>query len=393
MSEELPRQVREGEAADPDGIGLERGRRALLTTVRRKIVGNEKRQQTAAGAAAVDVVAKLQEFADAAGRDEDRLSNNEMTGLLDRSGLSLRVPPVSETTDDSGLYAFYPFHQALLRAVATADAEYDLTLPDDERARRALGYAGAELIAEQRVEDSIDEDSDLPDPEEGIPGYDWVSTDEDRRWSGRPLRALLYALLTESADEPDSAGLPADAVDRVELINYGEPKVKGYEVPAEQDGLTVKSDTEPPDTTGTTHQYAVDFRIVGDLDEATSDDGKQVGNYLEQHLNAIHLVARYDSSMGSHPVAVDRQEESEGTAADGLGEDSYEEESARRKERMDMEVPFDSVPEGLWKAMEDTKLGYRNGDYKFDVSAPTTDEIIGTSHSWQQGKPGQEYKP
>jgi hypothetical protein len=412
VSEEFPRRVRGEEAVASDEIGLEKGQRALLTTVRREIVGNEKRRQTAAGAAAVDVVATREEFADAAGRDEHQLSNNDMPQLLDRTGLSLRVPPVSETTNDSGLYGFYPFHQALLQAITTADAEYDLALPDDERTRRALGYAGAELIAEQRVEDSAgetgpdrdgdeavegadhsgddEEAADLPSPEESILGYDWVSTDEDRRWSGRPLRALLYTLLTESG----GAGLPADAVNRVELINYGEPKVKGYEVPAEQIGLTLESDAEPPDTTGTTHQYAVDFRVVGDLGEATSDDGKQVEDYLEQHLNAIHLVARYKSSMRGQPVAADRPEESEEIATNGVGEAGISEEAARRKERLDLEVPFERVPEGLWKAMEDAILEYRNGKYKFDVSGPgPTDEIIGSSHSWQKGKPGQKDKP
>ena len=497
MSEGGPRAVSEGPAGD-DEVSLDAGRRALLERVRDDLVGPEKTRQTVAGAVAVDRVAKLSEFADRAGRDGHSVSNNDTLDTLDETGLSLRVPPVNKSVNDEGLYAFYDYQQAFLAGVAAANAPHQVTVQDDERARRALSYAGAEMIAKARVEtdsdapsasqgasaetddgagasrdtgddepgielddrvretcaeygfdpsagaravrdrvqqildedmvsvaasgrdsdeqavrddlkdlrsalnlvietrevreerggpaddagedgEGSDDDSDAeagPDPEAGVLGYDWVRTDEERPWTGRSLRALLYAVLTES----DEVGPEPGAVDRVELINYGEPTVRGYEVPTDRSDVTLLGDEDIPYPEDEANQHAIDFRIVGDLDR--EEGARLVEDRLQQHLNAVHLLARYEPSMGR---ASDRGDEPEGLAADGAGEDDYTEEAARRRERLDMPVPFDRVPVGLWRAMEDTKLRRRAGDYEVRVYG-SADEVVGTSRSWQQDK-------
>jgi hypothetical protein len=497
--------------SDPDlneeteTVSLEEGRRALLTAVRADLL-SEKRRQTAAGAASVGMVATLAEVADAAGRKVGRLSNNEVLSPFDRAGLGLRVSLFSRSVNDQAVFGFYDVHRTFLREIADADTERDLLLPDDERSRRLFGYAGAELVAGERVaaaadtedsraeadgtgaeadgtggeadegvagadEDDADEEwadefaelcerygfepdadpaelvawiqdtldegrvtfianrsgedptalrdelrdarwdlqkriytrrlddevadsdddapaesdsgaADRPDPEEGVLGYDWVST-ADRPWSGRPLRALLYAVMTEESglDFPDSA------VDRVELINYGEPTVRSYELPLARADVTLVSDRERPGPPEKTDQHAVDFRVVGDLFDAAPAAERRVRDALEQHLNALHLLARYQSSMETGPTGVVDPsgvdtEDGRDVATDGFGPEDMTEEATRREADADLETPFERVPGALWDAMEATLLDCRRGDYEFEVHS-TDQEIVGTSRSWQ----------
>ncbi len=488
MSEAGPRAVTDGEPENGE-VSLEEGGRALLERVRDDLVGNEETRRTVAGAAAVDRVATRAELADLAGRDPHNVSNNDTLDTLDEAGLSLRVPPVTRSTNDEGLYAFYDYQQAVLADVAGADAGHELALPDHERTRRALSYAGAEMVAEKRIEtdgdagatdtaaapeagddadehlavdldddlratceeygfdlsdgprtardrvqrvleedtvsvvasghdadertvradlrdvryrlnvaietgelrsgagraddtDDTDADDTVPDPEAGVLGYDWVRTEADRSWTGRSLRALIYAVLTES----DEVGPGPESVDRVELINYGEPTVKGYEVPTDRGDVTLLSDEPLPVPDDEANRHAIDFRIVGALDRDGEDGERLVEDRLEQHLNYVHLLARYDRSMGQSPEAVAHGEEPDNLAADGEGGQEYTDEAARRKERMDMSVPYEAVPDGLWRAMEDTKLDRLAGGYETRVYG-SADEVVGTSRSWQGDTP------
>jgi len=500
VTDGLPRRVRADGEPTAETVTLSEGRRALVTALRRDVVGNERRQQTVAGAAAVRLVATLADLAETAGRDTDRLANNEVPTLLDRAGLSLRVPPIGLSTNDKGLFGFYGYQQAALRAASDADAGHEFELPDDERSRRALGYAGAELVARQRVretagetppgtadvssdggdahdeggtddgdaddeggtddgdahderlrsllvehdfdpdadpretvdwlEDTIEAgrvsaiaarsgedprtvredyrdlryelnkrihwlgldddgtasddgtaDSVEPEPEAGVLGHDWVST-ADRPWSGRSLRGLLYAVLTES----DGLALPDDAVDRVELINYGEPTVRAYEVPSDRRDLTLLSGDEPAADPSKTSQFAVDLRIVGDFADLDDLDESSVEAALEQHLNAVQLMARYDEDVREDvQVAVD-DHDGDPVATDGATPVGTTEEAAERKERALVETPFDDlIPPGLRDAMDKAEYGWRNGDR--DLAAYTTDtEIVATSYSWEEDR-------
>ena len=484
VSHGRPTAVTDGEAA-AGAVALSEGEAALLTAIRRDFVGNEARQATAAGAAAVPLVATLSELADAADRGKGRLTSNHEHELLDRAGLSLRVPPIWSSANDQGLYAFYSYQQAMLRTIAAADSDHEIQLPDGERARRALRYVGAELIADRRleteaataetegeatdesgidtdderltellesvgfdpdtdpqavvewiddtlehgresyiaarsgsdpateredlretryelnrrihwlglqVEDSDDEDEEpaMPDPADGVLGYDWVRTG-DHRWSGRPLRGLLYAVLTES----DRLDLPDDSVDRIELINYGDVSVHAYEVPTERPDITFLRGDEPAGDPDHIDRHAVDFRAVGDFSGLGRLTTETVENAIKQHLNMFQLLARYDDSIERAPPTTAGAGDDRAAAAtasaddgstDGAGSAGMTDEAASRREDAQLETPFDDlVPDGLREAMDKVHDGTRYGEYENEAYL-SDGEIVGTSHSWETGR-------
>lgn len=472
MSEELPRAVCEGEATGPDEVSLETGVTTLVSTVRDRLVDTDKRRRSSAGAARVRMVTTRQELTELARRDTTSISSNEIPDQWDRTGLSLQVPRLSRTDNSQTNYGFYDYQQAFLGAIAEAETKTDLSFPTDDLSRRALGYAGAELEAERRVETTraepaatateetppaaeatdeadperlveirerygfdedataremrswiqltldrgtesyiaarsgeadrtvrqdlrddraelsrlietedepdtgtatdtgttgADGDGDRPAPEDGVLGYDWVST-EDRAWSGRPLRGLLYATLTGE----DGLGLSDDAVDRVELLNYGEPTVRGEAVPTEHDRLRLYADEELRYDPGAVDQFALDFRVVGDT--AGTADEKQVTDALEQHLNAVQLMARYDPDR--HGGGPPERE------TDGAGPAGTTDATAEYVDEERLETPHDDVPAGLLATMESTRVAWKEGEYEFDAYS-TDGEIVGTSRSWE----------
>lgn len=476
VSDDLPRSVRDDPWTEvaSDQVSLQEGEQMFLVAVRRDFVGNEKRQQTADGAATINIVATPQELADAAGRDEANMMNNKTPHFMDRAGLALRVPNIERSSNDQALFGFCDEHRGLLRTISKADADHELQLPDDERARRMVAYVGAELIAEERAKgtlagsdrgeapqesaadtmdnaesdefselrdalgledevdpealsesiqevldsgivswlaDLIDQDeatlrrglkdaryklnlwryrqllnedgpssaasddttereAETPAPDDGVLGYDWVST-ADRSWSGRPLRSLLYALLTES-----SGPLPDEAIDRIELVNYGEPTVEGSDLPRGNEPVTLKSDRDPPGDPEKTDQHAIDFCVVGDLFNAAPKAEQRVKDALEQYLNGLHMMARYDASMCEDPTGVDRE-----AGADPRGDkDGMTAWAASHQENLDREVPFDEVPEALVESMKAVEDDLRNDDLDIDVYS-MDNAIIGTSRS------------
>jgi hypothetical protein len=224
-----------------------------------------------------------------------------------------------------------------------------------------------------------------PDPADGVLGYDWVRTG-DHQWTGRSLRGLLYAVLTE----PEGLDLSTDSVDRVELINYGEPTVRAYEVPSDRRDLTLVSGDDPPGHPDHLDRHAVDFRVVGDFDDVEALTEERVVNAVRQHLNTLQLLARYDNDMLPRADgeelsnATDSGDDSnESLAADGAGPAGMTEEAKRRTDDARLETPFDDlVPRGLREAMDKVHHARRNGGY--DIEAYITDsEIVGTSHSWE----------
>lgn len=490
VTEEPPTAVTDGETK-AGAVDLAEGETALLTALRRDFCGNDSRQATAAGGAAVSLVATLEELATAADRKKGRLTSNHEHELLDGAGLALRVPPIWTTANDQGVYGFYGYQQAMLGTIATADTHHAVQLPPGERARRALSYVGAELIADRRFEEQtaesdpddeereagdlvadddrlkelvasvgFDTDSDpraivewidetlengreayiaarsgtdptteredlraarfklnkrihwlglqvgedrdgtegseastQPEPTEGVLGYDWVRTG-DHRWTGRPLRGLLYAVLTEA----DGLDLPADSVDRVELLNYGEPTVRAYEVPSDRRDLTLVSGDDPPGDPDTVDRHAVDFRVVGDFSEVDGLTEEGIENALRQHLNTLQLLARYDESVdtstqesteddsgsGAEPSMGDEQTET--AATESVGSAGMTDEAQSRTEDALLETPFDDlVPAGLRVTMDKVHHGWRKGEYDFDAYL-TDGEIVGTSHSWETSR-------
>jgi hypothetical protein len=233
----------------------------------------------------------------------------------------------------------------------------------------------------------------VPEPREGVLGYDWVRTG-DHRWTGRSLRGLLYAVMTE----PSGLNLPADTVDRVELINYGEPSVRAYEVPSERRDLTLVSGDEPPGDPDRIDRHAVDFRVLGDFSNIEALTEERIENAVRQHLNTLQLLTRYDESIERDPrditesdeeLAADGTSESlenrseEPTRADGAGPAGMTDEATNRKQQAALKTPFDDlVPTGLREAMDKVHNGWRNGEYNFEAYLTDT-EIVGTSHSWE----------
>lgn len=474
----------------PGTVSLTDGETAFVTAIRRDFAGNEARQATAAGAAAVPLVATLSELADTAGRDKGRLTSNHEHEYLDSAGLSLRVPPISTTANDQGVYGFYGYQQAMLRTIADAKSEHEIQLPEEERAQRALSYVGAELVADRRLEEENESDDQaseetgengvdvdderltelltavgfdpeddpeaavewinetlendrvsyiaartgadpaterenllearyklnrrihwlglqvddkrgtveasdpvVPEPTDGVLGYDWVRTG-DHRWTGRSLRGLLYAVMTESS----GLNLPADTVDRVELINYGEPSVRAYEVPSERRDLTLVSGDEPPGDPDRIDRHAVDFRVLGDFSDVKALTEERIENAVRQHLNTLQLLTRYDESIEREPRDITESDEelaaagtSESlenrsehpTKADGAGPAGMTDEATDRKQQATLKTPFDDlVPAGLREAMDKVHNGWRNGEYNFEAYLTDT-EIVGTSHSWE----------
>lgn len=465
MSEKLPTSVRDVKNADAWN--------ALVKHVSEgdSLVDGDRRAETLGTAVAVDWVARVAELEGAMNR-EDKLHRNEVLDLIDAGGLALRLPEVSDTRNKSHLLAFYPWRQAFLETIAEADKKDDLELPDDERTRRALLYAGAELVAdrilEQRQdtgdenehedgnseagadplrgpgdgtalddeevaemidklreagilkemaaefgvgEEELDErlreiqeehvlaslkdrigddpetggngddaeaeaDEDDPeadatvDPTEGVLGHDWVRAQEqagERSWSGRPLRSLLYALVEEVLDIYEMESGLRGRVDRVDLINYGEPTLDGDDLPFEFETRQTNPEWLPEDKY---HEYALDARIEGDFFRLPKRFRTELEIRLGSHLEFLHTLSHYETEM-REDLVTDRGE-SEDEPDEAVAETV---DSSRADGGADDGVPFRELPKKL-QASRDRLFDDMVDSEMYDDKFQLTDDAI-----------------
>lgn len=270
-----------------------------------------------------DVVATVGELNEAMDPDRGDVKHNDVVDTIDRLGPALRIPDIEDPTNEPtilGLYGERDEHASLLETVAAADRLIDIKLPDDERVRRIVRYAGAELLVDADIPDSgagddpdrsdsegTDGESateseppaaeDEPSPDDGVLGYDPVRTDRAPR-TGRPLRCLVYALLTE----PGAPLAASEAqVDRVDLLNYGEPTVDEEALPREfvrprleSDGLRSENYVET----------AIDLQVLGEFPQSVRERSA-VETHLRRLTNAVHYLSRYETSMREGSIGAD----------------------------------------------------------------------------------------
>ena len=336
-------------------IESDRAKRVFRRAVDRNLFRGEARPEMIAPlASAFDIVATVNELDEATGPDRGPIKGNYVIDTIDYLGLALRIPDIRDPTNEPtilGLYGDRDEHASLIEAVTAPDKLYDMKLPDDERVRRIVAYVGAELLVddihgglnvtdEQRRFDDADAEESVPSPADGVLGFDYVRWDGNPR-TGRPLRALIYALLTE----PGSPLAASDAtVDRVDLFNYGSPTAEEEALPRRFTRPRLESDST---RSGDYAETAVDLQVVGRFPHATRDRSA-IEAHLNRLMNAVHYLSRYEASMREDAVAPDEHGEGDRELARDGGEP--------------LDTEFDQYPAGLHHAIDRLIKEWKN-DY------------------------------
>jgi hypothetical protein len=134
---------------------------------------------------------------------------------------------------------------------------------------------------------------------DGVFGYDWIRSNGDRSWTGRPFRSALYADIA-SMELPEDIDIDPHCVT---LVNYGEPTV-----PSDADGLPEEFDLlwddeeykEDPNRRKA-NEYAIDYFVKGkfaDL-ELSREVKVSLTTRLRVKTTLFHILCHYGSKQDS----------------------------------------------------------------------------------------------